>query len=87
MTPDRQKRLITDIEADLINCLLEAPKLDYPCKLDYPWNPADPDTADYYTKLDGELRLTAVRSVGFPQFDRDRSSHKYEFISGWQFRD
>jgi hypothetical protein len=37
MTHDLQIRLITDIESELINCLLECPKIEYP------WTPADPD--------------------------------------------
>jgi hypothetical protein len=46
MTPTTKNRSISDIEADLINCLLTAPTIDYP------WNPADPDTADYYARSD-----------------------------------
>ena len=47
MPPTHQNRSISDIETDLINCLLTAPTIDYP------WNPADPDTADYYARSVG----------------------------------
>ena len=47
MTPTTKNRSISDIEADLINCLLTAPTIGYP------WNPADPDTADYYARSVG----------------------------------
>ena len=46
MTPTTKNRSISDIEADLINCLLKAPPIEYP------WNPAEPDTADYYARSD-----------------------------------
>ncbi len=46
MTTTTKNRFISDIETDLMNCLLTATKIDYP------WNPADPDTADYYTRSD-----------------------------------
>lgn len=36
----------SEAEAELIDCLLASPTLDYP------WNPADPETADYYTQSD-----------------------------------
>jgi hypothetical protein len=51
MTPDRRNRLITDIEAELMDCLLEYPKIEYP------WNTADPDTADYYVETDRNFSL------------------------------
>jgi hypothetical protein len=46
MIPTRQNSSISDIETDLMNCLLRSPTIDYP------WNPTDPDTADYYTRSD-----------------------------------
>ena len=52
MTPPQQPRSIAEIEADLIDCLLAAPKSAYP------WNPADIDTADYYTESDRHFSLT-----------------------------
>ncbi|AFY93322.1 hypothetical protein [Chamaesiphon minutus] len=51
MSPTHKNRSISDIEADLINCLLAAPTIDYP------WNPADPDTADYYARSDRHFCL------------------------------
>jgi hypothetical protein len=45
MTPDRQNRIITKIESELINCLLEYPKIDDP------WNTAD------YAESDDNLSL------------------------------
>ncbi len=47
MTLTQKNRSISDIETDLINCLLNAPTIDYP------WNPAEPDTADYYARSVG----------------------------------
>ncbi|WP_310488964.1 hypothetical protein [Chamaesiphon sp. VAR_69_metabat_338] len=38
-------------EAELIDGLLAAPTIEYP------WNPADPDTADYYVHTDGNFSL------------------------------
>jgi hypothetical protein len=46
MSPTHKNRSLSDIETDLMNCLLKAPTIDYP------WNPADPDTADYYARSD-----------------------------------
>jgi hypothetical protein len=46
MLPEHKDRSISDIETDLINCLLSSPTIDYP------WNPTDPDTAEYYTRAD-----------------------------------
>jgi hypothetical protein len=43
----RKNRSISDIETDLMDCLLTAPTIDSP------WNPADPDTADYYARSVG----------------------------------
>jgi hypothetical protein len=51
MLPTRQNRSISDIETDLMNCLLTAPTIEYP------WNPADPDTADYYVRSDRHFCL------------------------------
>jgi hypothetical protein len=36
----------SEAEADLMNCLLASSTIDYP------WNPADPEAADYYTAAD-----------------------------------
>jgi hypothetical protein len=36
----------SEAEADLMNCLLAASTIDYP------WNPADPEAADYYAATD-----------------------------------
>lgn len=41
----------SEAEAELIDCLLASPPLDYP------WNPADPETADYYTQSDRYFSL------------------------------
>ncbi|PSB57389.1 hypothetical protein [Chamaesiphon polymorphus] len=46
VTPKQQHRPIAEIETDLIDCLLAAPTIPYP------WNPADPDTADYFADSD-----------------------------------
>jgi hypothetical protein len=54
MTPDRQKRLITDIESELINCLLECPKIDDP------WNTAD------YAESDDNLSLENLSDAEIP---------------------
>jgi hypothetical protein len=51
MPHTRKNRSLSDIETDLMNCLLKAPTLDYP------WNPADPDTADYYARSDRHFYL------------------------------
>jgi hypothetical protein len=51
MTTTHKNRSISDIEADLIDCLLRSPTIDYP------WNPADPDTADYYARSDRHFYL------------------------------
>lgn len=45
--PDRQRQS----EAELIDGLLAASTIDYP------WNPADPDTADYYAQSDRHFSL------------------------------
>jgi hypothetical protein len=50
MTLDRQ--IITNTAAtELVNLLLESSTVDYP------WNPADPDTANYYTDSDSYFSL------------------------------
>jgi hypothetical protein len=54
MMPDRQKRLITDIESELINCLLEFPKIDDP------WNTAD------YAESDDNLSLENLSDAEIP---------------------
>jgi hypothetical protein len=48
MSADRQPTLTnqSQSEAELIDCLLASPTLDYP------WNPAEPETADYYVESD-----------------------------------
>ncbi|WP_041547951.1 hypothetical protein [Chamaesiphon minutus] len=51
MSPIRKNSSISDIETELINCLLRSPTIDYP------WNPADPDTADYYARSDRHFCL------------------------------
>lgn len=51
MSPTHQNSSLSDIEIDLMNCLLKAPTIDYP------WNPADPDTADYYARSDADFCL------------------------------
>jgi hypothetical protein len=45
--PDRQHQS----EAELMDGLLAAPTIEYP------WNPADPDTADYYAQTDRQFSL------------------------------
>jgi hypothetical protein len=47
MTLDRY----TTIAAELVELLLESPTVNYP------WNPADPATADYYDELEGQFSL------------------------------
>jgi hypothetical protein len=51
MTPQQQSKSIAQIEAELIDCLLGTPKIEYP------WNPAEPDTVDYYTESDRHFSL------------------------------
>lgn len=51
MTPTDENSSLSEIETDLINCLLTAPTIDYL------WNPADPDAADFYTSSDCNLCL------------------------------
>lgn len=46
MSPTHTNRSIAEIETDLMNCLLRSPTIDYP------WNLADPDAADYYARSD-----------------------------------
>jgi hypothetical protein len=64
MPHTRKNRSLSDIEADLINCLLTA------LPIDYPWNPAAPDPADYYARSVGtasplgESRLLFGKLVG-----------------------
>jgi hypothetical protein len=50
MSPTSKNGSIAEIETDLINCLLRSPTIDYP------WNPTDPDTADYYIRSDRNLQ-------------------------------
>jgi hypothetical protein len=54
VTPKQQHRPIAEIETDLINCLLAAPPIPYP------WNPADPDTTDYFADSD---RLSSLEDL------------------------
>lgn len=42
---------IPSVAAELVELLLESPPANYP------WNPADPETADYYAELDREFSL------------------------------
>jgi hypothetical protein len=53
MSSDRQPALTnqSQAEAELTDCLLASPTLDYP------WNPAEPETADYYAESDSYLSL------------------------------
>jgi hypothetical protein len=51
MLPTPKHSSISDAETDLMNCLLTATTIDYP------WNPADPDTADYYTRAEHHFSL------------------------------
>jgi hypothetical protein len=51
MSPTSKNRSIADIETDLINCLLRSPTIDYP------WNPTDTDTSDYYARSDRDFCL------------------------------
>jgi hypothetical protein len=53
MSLDRQPELInrSQAEAELIDCLLTSPTLDYP------WDPTEPATADYYTESDRYFSL------------------------------
>lgn len=71
MPPTPKNRSISDIETDLMNCLLRSPTIDYP------WNPADPDTADYYVSSD---RYFCLKNWSDVELD-DRSQ---SFLIGWQ---
>jgi hypothetical protein len=53
MSLDRQPELINraQAEAELTDCLLTSSTIDYP------WDPADPATADYYTESDSYFSL------------------------------
>jgi hypothetical protein len=51
MPHTHKNRSLSDIETDLMNCLLRSPTIDSP------WNPVDPDTADYYAKADRHFCL------------------------------
>ena len=52
MSSDRQPATNqSQAEAELTNCLLASSMIDYP------WNPAEPDTADYYAEADRYLTL------------------------------
>lgn len=53
MSLDRQPELINraQAEAELTDCLLTSPTLDYP------WDPTEPATADYYTESDSYFSL------------------------------
>ncbi len=53
MSSNRQPALTnqSQAEAELTDCLLASPTLDYP------WNPAEPETADYYAEADRYLSL------------------------------
>jgi hypothetical protein len=53
MSLDRQPELInrSQAEAELTDCLLTSPTLDYP------WDPTEPATADYYTESDSHFSL------------------------------
>ncbi len=42
---------LSEAEAELMDCLLAAPTVNYP------WNPADPDTNDYFTESDRHFSL------------------------------
>jgi hypothetical protein len=42
---------LSQTEAELMDCLLATSTIDYP------WNPADPETADYYTESDSHFSL------------------------------
>lgn len=41
----------SEAEAELMNCLLASSTIDYP------WNPADPDAAEYYQASDAQFNL------------------------------
>ncbi|AFY96281.1 hypothetical protein [Chamaesiphon minutus] len=47
--PDRDH--ISVAEAELMDCLLSSSTVNYP------WNPADPETAEYYTRSDNDFSL------------------------------
>ena len=53
MSSNRQPALInkSNAEAELTDCLLASQTINYP------WNPADPDTADYYAQSDDDFSL------------------------------
>ncbi len=50
-TPQSSHLESSEAEAELMNCLLTAPEIDYP------WNPADPATDDYYAESDSHFSL------------------------------
>jgi hypothetical protein len=54
MTPDRQNRLITDIESEFINCLFKCPKIDDPWNSDILTmsSTKDTDVNNYNTESD-----------------------------------
>ena len=56
MLHTRKNRSLSDIETDLMNCLLRTPTIGYP------WNPADPDTADYHARSDRHFWLVKANS-------------------------
>jgi hypothetical protein len=49
--PEFTPHTSSEAEADLMNCLLASSTIDYP------WNPADPEAADYYAASDLSFNL------------------------------
>ncbi len=50
-TPQFTHHESSEAEADLMNCLLASSTIDYP------WNPADPEAAEYYAASDSSFNL------------------------------
>lgn len=49
--PQSTPQNASEAEADLMNCLLASSTIDYP------WNPADPEVAEYYAAADASFNL------------------------------
>jgi hypothetical protein len=50
-TPEFTPHTTAEAETDLMNCLLASPTIEYP------WNPTDPEAADYYAASDSSFDL------------------------------
>jgi hypothetical protein len=59
--PQSSSHKSSEAEADLMNCLLASSTIDYP------WNPADPEAADYYATSDRDFNLDEWSEVELSQ--------------------